>query len=75
MKDLEKFDENKQSFKDINMMIKSNERLEDSIREAHSIINEGFKLFRTDNMKQFTLLINSKRHRKLKRFLNCCFDG
>jgi hypothetical protein len=74
LKDLEKFDENKKSLKNINIMIKENERLEDSIREAHIIIADGFKLFSADNMKQFTPLINSKRHRKLRRFLNCCFE-
>lgn len=74
LKNLEKFDENKQSFKDINLMIKENERLEDSIREAHSIVKEGFKLFKADNMRQFTPLISNKRHRKLKRFLNACFE-
>ena len=73
LESLEEFDENIATFKDLNRIIKENERLKDSIREAHSIIREGFKLFEKNNMKQFTPLISNKRHRKLKRFLNACF--
>lgn len=75
LESLDKFDESNTTFKDLNKMIKDIESLQDSIREAHSIILEGFKLFESDNMKQFTPLISSKRHRKLKRFLNCCFES
>lgn len=72
---LEEFDENKTTLKDLNKVVKENERLNDSVREAHSIISDGFKLFSADNMRQFIPLINNKRHRKLKRFLNCCFES
>ena len=75
LESLEKFDEENIAFKDLNKMTKDNERLKDSIYEVHSIIREGFKLFEADNMRQFTPLISSKRHRKLRRFLNCCFEN
>lgn len=75
LESLEKFDEENIAFKDPNKMTKDNERLKDSIYEVHSIIREGFKLFEADNMRQFTPLISSKRHRKLRRFLNCCFES
>lgn len=75
LESLNKFDESNTTFKNLNKMIKDIESLQDSIREAYSIILEGFKLFESDNMKQFTPLISSKRHRKLKRFLNCCFKS
>lgn len=73
LESLENFDEKSTTFKDLNKITKNNERLKDSVREAHSIIIEGFKLFSTDNMRQFTPLVSSKRQRKLKRFLNACF--
>ncbi len=72
---LNDFDEDKTTLKELSKMIKENEKLNDSVREAHSIIEDGFKLFSTDNMRQFTPLISSKRHRKLKRFLSCCFES
>ena len=75
LENLENFDEENIAFKDLNKMTKDNERLKDSIYEAHSIIREGFKLFEADNMRQFTPLISSKRHRKLRRFLNRCFEN
>lgn len=74
LKSLDKFDEGNITFKDLNRMIRDIEHLQDSVREAHSIIMEGFKLFESDNMRQFTPLISSTRHRKLKRFLNACFE-
>ena len=72
---LNDFDEDKTTLKELSKMIKENEKLNDSVREAHSIITDGFKLFSADNMRQFTPLISSKRHRKLRRFLNCCFES
>jgi len=72
---LNDFDEDKTTLKELSKMIKENEKLNDSVREAHSIITDGFKLFSADNMRQFTPLISSKRHRKLRRFLNCCFEN
>lgn len=72
---LNDFDEDKTTFKELSKMIKENKKLNDSVREAHSIIVDGFKLFSADNMRQFTPLISSKRHRKLKRFLSCCFES
>ncbi len=75
LESLEKFDEKNTTFKDLNKMTKDNERLKDSMHEAYIIIREGFKLFEADNMRQFTPFINNKRHRKLKRFLNCCFES
>lgn len=75
LESLEDFDENKITFKDLNKIIKENERLNDSVREAHNIIKDGFELFSADNMRQFVPLINSRRHRRLKRFLNCCFES
>ncbi len=74
LESLETFDEKNTTFKDLNNITKNNEILKDSIHEAHSIIREGFKLFEADNMRQFTPLISNKRHRKLKRFLNACFE-
>lgn len=75
LESLNEFDENKTTFKELSKMVKENENLNDSVREAHSIIADGFKLFSADNMRQFTPLISSKRHRKLRRFLNCCFEN
>jgi len=72
---LNNFDEDKTTLKELSKMIKENEKLNDSVREAHCIITDGFKLFSADNMRQFTPLISSKRHRKLRRFLNCCFES
>ena len=72
---LNDFDEDKTTLKELSKMIKENEKLNDSVREAHSIIADGFKLFSADNMRQFTPLISSKRHRKLRRFLNYCFEN
>ena len=72
---LNDFDEDKTTLKELSKMIKENEKLNDSVREAHCIITDGFKLFSADNMRQFTPLISSKRHRKLRRFLNCCFEN
>ena len=74
LESLENFDEKNTTFKDLNKITKDNERLKDRIHEAHSIMIEGFKLFEADNMRQFTPLISNKRHRKLKRFLNTCFE-
>ena len=71
----DKFDESNTTFKDLNRMVKDIEHLQDSVREARSSIIEGFKLFESDNMRQFTPLISSKRHRKLKRFLSYCFES
>lgn len=72
---LDKFDESNTTFKNLNRIVKDIEHLQDSVREARSIIIEGFKLFESDNMRQFTPLISSKRHRKLKRFLSYCFES
>ena len=75
LESLDKFDVSNTTFKDLNKMVKDIENLQDSVREAHSIIIEGHKLFESDNMRQFTPLISSKKHRKLKRFLNYCFES
>ena len=75
LESLDNFDESNTVFKDLNRMVKDIEHLQDSVREARSIIIEGFKLFELDNMRQFTPLISSKRHRKLKRFLSYCFES
>lgn len=75
LESLNEFDENKTTFKELSKMVKENENLNDSVRKAHSIIADGFKLFSADNMRQFTPLISSRRHRKLRRFLNCCFES
>ena len=75
LESLDKFDVSNTTFKDLNKMVKDIENLQDSVREAHSIIIEGLKLFESDNMRQFTPLISSKKHRKLKRFLNYCFES
>lgn len=75
LESLNEFDENKTTFKELSKMVKENENLNDSIREAHSIIADGLKLFSADNMRQFTPLISSKRYRKLRRFLSCCFEN
>ena len=72
---LNDFDEDKTTLKELSKMIKENEKLNDSVREAHSIIADGFELFSADNMRQFAPLLSSKRHRKLRRFLNCCFEN